>query len=153
MSVTNEEVNPMRSRVFHSVAAVVVPALLISSCAPGREELQGLRRELSEVKAQQADARKVLDRVAILAANTPSPATYHLSDVARKSKAVATITSDIPIAKGDRIFLGDDMWDVKYVKIYTRPADASSDPPSFRSGNIEVLVTFGGKARDPESEK
>jgi 3-deoxy-D-manno-octulosonate 8-phosphate phosphatase KdsC-like HAD superfamily phosphatase len=86
--------------------------------------------------------------VEAMTTNTPSPVNYQLADVTRNSKVVGVIRSDIPIMKGDRVFLGDDIWDVDFVKVFTLPTSKVGDIQWYRSGTVELLVTFGGKAAD-----
>jgi hypothetical protein len=49
---------------------------------------------------------------------------------------------------GDRVFLGDDMWDVVYVKVTTISIGNDGATPLYRNGVIELLVKFAGKGRD-----
>lgn len=85
---------------------------------------------------------------------------YYLLDTER-DKYVGIITTDITISKGERIFLGEDMYDVQYVKIMTDYVDLSksekadlkqdsetSDHKYYTIKAIELLVSFAGKAKD-----
>lgn len=75
-----------------------------------------------------------------------SPLTeYTMSDLSRDAKKVGTFTTGTRVGAGDRIFLGDDMWDVKFVKVI------GSQPDTAKASSIlyvELLVEYGGKAKD-----
>lgn len=101
-----------------------------------------MKKENEELKSQIA-------RIELNTMNTPSPIIYEIFDV-RRVKRVGYLTSDVHITVGERIFLNDDIWDVKFVKIFTNPTTNANDgTPQFHSGSIQLLVTFGGKGTDP----
>jgi hypothetical protein len=75
-----------------------------------------------------------------------SPLTeYTLSDLSRDAKKVGTFTTGTRVGAGDRIFLGDDMWDVKFVKVIGSQPDTAKASSIFY---VELLVEYGGKAKD-----
>lgn len=90
------------------------------------------------------------------------PTSYQLSDMERDRKNVGWVTSKHSFTKGDRIFLGDDIWDVVYVKAFTSEAFSPVLEKSALQGttpvrnyyveSIELLVKFGGKATDPKPQ-
>lgn len=122
-----------------------------TSCV-GKEDVQAIRKDLAQLQELQKKNAELLGRIDKNAANTPSPVLYVLSDVSRQGKNIAIVVSSVHITKGDRLFLGEDMWDVEYVKIYTKPVDSDGAAPKFVNGTVELLVTFGGKAKDKKDE-
>ena len=90
--------------------------------------------------------------------------TYQLSDLERDRKNVGWVYSKHSFAKGDRIFLGDDIWEVAYVKAFTTKRSGfkfsweedsalTQQPDKYDINLIELLVKFGGKATDPKPQQ
>lgn len=118
----------------------VLSVLSLFACV-SRKDIESLKKENDELKSQIA-------RVELNTLNTPSPIIYEVFDVGR-GKRVGLLTSDVNITVGERIFLNDDIWDVKFVKIFTNPTTNANDgTPQFHNSSIQLLVTFGGKGTD-----
>lgn len=122
-------------------------ALFAAGCT-GSGSPQGASPESAHTLRDVDSLKALLREIRGLSLATPSRVQYQLSDVARNSKAVGAIYSDVQIAKGDRVFLGDDMWDVAFVKVYTHATTSNADQHDYLSGSVELLVTFAGKAKD-----
>jgi hypothetical protein len=117
---------------------------------------QGVSRQEAEVQALkvQLDSLRIgIQAISTTLASRPNQVLYSLKDLAR-SKVVGNVWSDATIGVGDRVFLGDDIWDVKYVKLFMegKPTE-SGDQQYFSLGNVQLLVSFGGKATQPKDSK
>jgi hypothetical protein len=115
-----------------------------------------------EDRLQAADSLlKLQDRLLPVYARYGTTTSYRLSDFER-NKIVGVVYSKHSISKGDRIFLGDDIWDVLCVKVATtkneRTSSVQSDPmalgepDTYDISTVELLVKFGGKATDPKPQ-
>jgi hypothetical protein len=101
----------------------LVIALFITGCAT--------RTDLNGLKKAQDDSRQVLDRVESKAANIPGPIMYEVYDISR-GKSVGWVGVGVHISTGDRIFLNDDIWEVKAVKMFTSPSGNAKELPAYR---------------------
>ena len=73
---------------------------------------------------------------------------YALNDI-KRDKIVGIIHIDHSLKQGDRVFLGEDMYDINYVKVFPTKSDQQFDGKDVWSGgSIELLVSFAGKATD-----
>lgn len=108
-------------------------------------EITVLKRDVDALRAEIGPAERIR---------------YSARDIAR-NKEVATFLSFARPQKGDRIFVADDMWDVRYTKLFILPAGCVPPPPSGLAWEeardaastcsvrqVELLVSFAGKASD-----
>ena len=115
-------------------------------CSWSNDEVRALRVQVDSLSTMVRNLEETASRV-------PTRIVYQLSDLGRASKTVGYIGSDVPLTKGDRIFLGDDMWDVAWVKVYTLDKGKQGDVPIYGISEVELLVTFAGKGKDPQSAR
>lgn len=113
----------------------------VVGCSSG-EDVQSVAKDVDTLKV----AVRALQSVE---SYRPVTITYQLVDIARSAKVVGYIESDVHITKGERVFLGDDIWDVEFVKVFTRPDQKTGDVQGYRILQVQLMVSFGGKARDP----
>jgi hypothetical protein len=117
-------------------------ACCLAGCSGGAD-VQSLAKDVDTLKV-------AVRSLQVMEPYRPVTITYQLVDVGRKGKVVGYIESDVHITKGERVFLGDDIWDVVYVKIFTTPDQTSGNGQRHRVSQIQLLVSFGGKGRDPD---
>lgn len=124
------------------VGSALFAIIALSSCGSSSRQTERLRVDVDSLKAliQGVDESMRAEREKHL---------YVLSDVARDNLTVAAIRSDRSIGVGERIFLGEDMWDVIYVKVSTTPTVVDrafrGNPPTYETSGCELLVRFAGK--------
>ncbi len=154
----------MRSSYLVQGMCTVGALLSLLGCGQQQKELEAIKTELQSVKESlntelkaikknQTEMGALLTRVNANTEQTTSPVLYEIFD-SNRAKAVGYLTSDVPIVQGDRVFLGDDLWDVKFVKVFTKSTGkAPDDTPRFVINRVQVLAEFGGKASDPSPKK
>lgn len=154
-AVRNWEIGGAMSRQDSPWRIAALFALGIASCTgcAQQSDVQALKQATSSLALKVDSLRTTARGLTYLASVSPSRMTYRLSDVGREAKVVGVIESDITIGKGDRVFLGDDMWDVEYVKVFTTPTNADAAPAEYSTNSVELLVRFAGKGIDAPKEK
>ncbi len=135
--------------------------LLVFIIGVGCKDEQSDRLREMEQRLHVVDSLlRVQDRLLPAYARLGPVSCYQLSDIDRDSKNVGRVYSKHSFSKGDRIFLRDDIWDIVYVKAFTKKTFAaenyivggSADIESYNVDSIELLVKFGGKATDPKQQ-
>jgi hypothetical protein len=118
---------------------------LLSGCSD-KAKFAGLKNDLIKIETDVLASRA-------FAAHTVS--IYHLTDIADEKRVFTPIGTGQTLKTGDLIFIGDDIWEVKTVKIYVGPdtemgmekdTDGVEKPKWMMISDIQLLVEFHGKA-------
>jgi hypothetical protein len=141
-----------RGIILSSYTIATIGLAFLAGCDRS-EPGSSARGEMQALKVQLDSLRSGIEAITTTLASRPNQVLYHLQDLAR-SKVVGNVWSDATIGVGDRVFLGDDIWEVKYVKLFMagKPTDVN-EQQYFSLGNIQLLVSFGGKATEPNKPK
>ena len=129
----------------------VASAALLSGC-PDSSQVEA---KVDRLQAKFDVLGQILQKQDELA-RAAMPSSCVLTDYDRNEQ-VGVLATNYPVAIGDRIFIGDDMWTVQAAKLFTSelPVHLRNPqvPKAYRINNIELLVKFEGKGRKPPSAK
>ena len=107
---------------------------------------------MASIKQEMENLRNSITTIETNTTPTLSQTIYDVWDISR-NKRVAFLSSNYHIKVGERIFLNDDIWDVKLVKVFTSGLPPTTDGTQhFNSSMVQLLVTFGGKATDMQGK-
>lgn len=122
-------------------SSLILAAALSGGCA-SKERAE----QLKQVVEQTTQIRDTTN--SIWSASFAQFTTYTLTDIGDERRNIGRIYCPRRLDPGDRIFLSDDMWDVKTVKNYgAKTTEEKDDTQNYKSDNVELLVMFAGKAK------
>ena len=128
------------------ISAVASIILALTGCSQKIDEstIEKMEREISEISKKQID---IQDR--LTATVNHQTTIYTITDVNDSKRRIPSIGTTRSISVGERIFIGDDMYDVKAIKNFTSQSSESNQSINPLL-SVEILVTFEGKAKTRE---
>jgi hypothetical protein len=144
------------SRYTLPLLSVALGGVALSGC----DDSAATRRSLDGVEKRLEDLRKQIVKVEVSESPKDQPSgpfgsptdesrldryanIYSVVDISR-SKTITWLYSARPLSVGNLVFIGDDIWKVEVVKIFTTEVP---DKKLHRARNQEIGVTFLSKSK------
>jgi len=133
----------MKTTVIFSLTLILLSFL--NGCSD-QAKFDDLKNDLSKIETYAVAAQDTAGHAIAI---------YHLTDIADEKRTFTPIATGQTLKTGDFIFIGDDIWEVKTVKIYAEPdpkmgvekgSDGIEKSKWMRVTDIQLLVEFHGKA-------
>lgn len=126
---------------YISIGAALLTILLFSACNDESkvDRIQQVVERMSENMGKESEFR-----------NRNTANIYILNDIARNQQ-LCVLSTFRTVSAGELIFIGDDIWHVETVKMFTDELPSKEDKPTTLKGYkislMELLVKFNGKVQ------